>query len=191
MHEGEAGGLFGGSLHAYARCAQAGYMEGHMNKVRQPSSSGPCHVWENFHPNIPVVLKKTTCITGRYLILQFLPACRAHQATICHIFYCWDLNNLWRGLRFEASSCYQVSLPDGTIRSTFATTTNKSLAMPLPSAVALGCPDFAASANDLRRSVDKMGQACARVLDRLVHGVSPKEAVDQRVADSFHEAIQR
>ena len=85
----------------------------------------------------------------------------------------------------------QVSLADGTIRSTFATTTNRSMAQALPSAVALRCPEFAAAAEGLRRSVDRTGQACARVLDRLVHGISSTETVDSRVGDSFQEAIQR
>ena len=33
LHEGDGGLAFAGSLHAYATCAQAGHMEGHLNKV--------------------------------------------------------------------------------------------------------------------------------------------------------------
>ena len=33
LNEGDGGLAFAGSLHAYATCAQAGHMEGHLNKV--------------------------------------------------------------------------------------------------------------------------------------------------------------
>ena len=63
-------------------------------------------------------------------------------------------------------SCLQVVLGDGTIRSTFAATTNKSVVEALPAAVVRSCPVYAAAAKGLRQSVDRTGLAWARMLDR-------------------------
>ena len=81
-------------------------------------------------------------------------------------------------------------------RSTLATATNGTVALPLflrspsPAAVSSGassapsesapsesdspCPEMEGPAKSLRRTVDDVGRAYARLLDRLVHGVTAR-----------------
>ena len=81
----------------------------------------------------------------------------------------------------------QVTLDDGAVRSTLATTTDADGMRPLPTDAAQQCPDFALAAHHLREAVAMTGKAYAGVLDTLFYG---DEACATTAAQCFTDAVR-
>lgn len=79
-------------------------------------------------------------------------------------------------------------MEDGTLRRTLATSTQGATPQPLPEAARSRCPQFAASASNLRAAVESVGQAYAHVLDVLMYGEDACTTPAQCFSSAVEEA---
>ena len=127
QQEQHGGEPFGGALRSYATCAMGGHLEEELNKARSCAltSLGSCRANR-----------------AKHSALHTEPAC------------CSPCCLNWSDTPMPIPNG-QVNLADGTVRTTLATATNRSLAAALPSVVSLRCPGFAAASEGLRQTVDR------------------------------------